>query len=115
MMKKILLLISVLVLSIGCTAPPTNQVSNESNRNTNDIGTSAATLTESAAVAQEKAVWETIKNKNYDAFAAILANDQIEVGADGIFDRAGTIASVKDFEPTELTFSDWKFLPIDKD
>lgn len=110
----ILLSVSVFVLLIGCTAPPTNQLAVDTNKNTNNTD-SAAVLTESAAIAQEKAIWDTIKNKNYDAFAAQLANDQIEVSPDGIFDRAGTIASIKDFEPSELTFSDWKFLPIDKD
>lgn len=114
-MKKILLSIFVCLLLAGCTAAPTNEAALTTNKNTNDTETSAAVMTESAAIAQEKAVWDMIKNKNYDAFAAQLANDQIEVGSEGIFDRAGTIASVKDFEPTELTFSDWKFLPIDQD
>ena len=114
-MKKILFFVSALVLSIGCTAPPTNDLSVAANRNTNDAEKTTPVITETAAIAQEKAIWDTIKNKNYDAFAAQLANDQIEVGSEGVFDRAGTIASVKDFEPTELTFSDWKFLSIDKD
>lgn len=113
-MKKILLFVSVFVLLVGCTAPPTNQVALDTNKNTNDTETSPV-LTESAAIAQEKAIWDTIKNKNYDAFAAMLTNEQVEVLPDGVLDKTATIAGVKDFEPSEVTFSDWKFLPIDKD
>lgn len=113
-MKKLLLFVCLLALALACAAPPTNE-SLTTNRNTNAAEPVAAAMTESAAVAQEKEVWDMIKNKNYDAFAAQLVNEQVEVGPEGIFDRAGTIASVKDFEPSELTFSEWKFLPIDKD
>ena len=113
-MKKILLFVSLLVLGLACAAPPTNE-SLTTNRNTNEAQPVAAAMTESAAIAQEREVWDMIKNKNYDAFAAKLATEQVEVGGEGIFDRTGTIASVKDFEPSELTFSDWKFLSIDKD
>lgn len=113
-MKKILVFISLLVLALACAAPPTNDVA-LTNRNANNAGPSAAALTESAAIAQERAVWETIKNKDFDAFGRYLASDQVEVGPEGVFDRAGTIASVKEFEPNEITFSDWKFLPIDRD
>ena len=114
-MKKILFFVSVLVLSIGCTAPPTNDVSVTANRNTNEADKATPVMTETEAIAQEKAIWDTLKNKDYDAFGAMLASEQIEVIADGIMDKPGTIAGVKDFEPTEITFSDWKFLPIDKD
>jgi len=72
-------------------------------------------MTEADAVAKEKAIWDTIKIKDYDAFANMLAEDQLEVTGEGVFDKAGSIASVKEFEPTDLTFSDWKFLSIDKD
>lgn len=114
-MKKILLSVSVCVLLAGCTAAPTNEVTVTTNKNTNEREASAAVLTESAAIAQEKAIWETIKNKDYDAFGSMLADDQLEVLPDGILDKASTIAGVRDFEPTEVTFTDWKFLPIDKD
>ncbi|HET6890908.1 MAG TPA: nuclear transport factor 2 family protein [Pyrinomonadaceae bacterium] len=114
-MKKILFFVSVLVLSIGCTAPPTNDLSVAANKNTNDADRATPAMTETAAIAQEKAIWDTLKNKDYDAFGGMLASEQIEVISDGIRDKAATIAGVKDFEPTEITFSDWKFLPIDKD
>lgn len=115
-MKKILVFVSLLALAAAC-APDTNRNAGlVTNRNTNSAEKpSAPAMTEATAIAQEKAIWETIKNKDYDAFAKNLASDQVEIGPDAVFDRAGTIASVKDFEPSEMTFTHWKFLSIDKD
>jgi hypothetical protein len=115
-MKKILVLLSMLVIAAACAAPPTNQSALETNRNANVAAdTASATLSEADATAKEKAVWETIKQKNYTAFADMLADDQIEVLSDGVHGKAGSVAGVKDFEPSEVNFSDWKYLPIDKD
>jgi hypothetical protein len=72
-------------------------------------------MTEADAIAKEKAIWDTIKNKDWDAFGNSLADDQMEVTGEGVNDKAASIASVKKFEPTEVVFSDWKFLSIDKD
>jgi hypothetical protein len=72
-------------------------------------------MTEADAITKEKAIWDTIKNKDYDAFGNMLADDQVEVTGEGVLDKAASIAAVKDFEPVELAFSDWKFSSIDKD
>jgi hypothetical protein len=72
-------------------------------------------MTEADAIAKEKAIWDTIKAKDYDAFGNMLADDQVEVTGEGVLDKAGSITAVKDFEPVELAFSDWKFSSIDKD
>ncbi len=72
-------------------------------------------MSEAAAIDKEKAIWDTIKNKDYEAFGNMLADDQIEVVGDGVYDKAATIAAVREFEPSEVTLSDWKYLPIDKD
>lgn len=112
-MKKILLLVSVLVIAAACAAPPTNREATTAN--TNLAETKSAAMTETAAIANEKAVWDAIKNKDYDAFASMLAPDQLEVTSDGVFDKAASIASVREFEPSEVNLSDWKFLSIDKD
>jgi hypothetical protein len=72
-------------------------------------------MTEADAIAKEKAVWDTIKNKDWDAFGNMLAEDQMEVTGEGVSDKSASIASVKKFEPSEVVFSDWKFLSIDKD
>ncbi|MGH9970402.1 MAG: DUF4440 domain-containing protein [Pyrinomonadaceae bacterium] len=117
-MKKIFVLVSLLVLAGACAAPSTNRdaaVSTNANTNSTAEKSTSATVSEADAIAKEKAIWETIKNKDYAAFGNMLASDQAEVVPDGVYDKARTIAAVKEFEPTETTFSDWKFLPIDKD
>ncbi|MBA2526193.1 MAG: DUF4440 domain-containing protein [Pyrinomonadaceae bacterium] len=112
-MKKSYALVLLLVLAAACTAPPTNREAAPTNRAT-ATPTSIA-LSEADAIAKEKAIWDTIKNKDYEAFGNMLADDQIEVLPDAVRDKAASIAGVKEFEPTEITFSDWKYLPIDKD
>ncbi|HVQ38018.1 MAG TPA: nuclear transport factor 2 family protein [Pyrinomonadaceae bacterium] len=115
-MKKILVLVSMLIIAAACAAPPTNQPALDTNRNTNlAADTASATLSEADAIAKEKAIWEAIKAKDYASFADMLAEDQVEVLSDGVHDKAGSVAGVKEFEPSELTFSDWKYLPMDKD
>ena len=113
-MKKIFALVSLLVVVAACTAPPTNREAS-TNGNANTAGTEPAGMTEAVAITTEKAIWDTIKQKDYDAFASMLANDQIEVSPEGVHDKAASVAGVKDFEPSEVNFNDWKFLPIDKD
>lgn len=115
-MKKLLALVSLLVIA-ACAPPTNNNVDVGTNRATNsNTGISAAAvLSEADAIAKEKAIWDTIKNKDYAAFGNMLADDQVEVSAEGLYDKAQSIAMVKEFEPSELTFSDWKFLPLDKD
>lgn len=114
-MKKILVLVSMLAIAAACAAPPTNQPALDTNRNANVAADTAPAMTEADAIAKEKAIWETIKQKDYAAFAEMLAEDMAEVMPDGVIDKAGSVAGVKDFEPSEAIFSDWKFLPIDKD
>ncbi len=112
-MKKLFVLMSLLVVAAACTVPPTN-TNTTANANTAEQP-SAPAMTEADAIAKEKSIWETVKNKDYDGFAGMLANDEMEVTSEGVLEKAGSVAMVRDFEPTELTFSDWKFIPIDKD
>ena len=104
----------MLTIAAACAAPPTNQPA-MTNRNTNPATATAPAVSEADAIAKEKAIWDTIKQKDYAAFADMLAEDQVEVATDGVHDKAGSVAGVKQFEPSEVNFSDWKFLPIDKD
>ena len=114
-MKKILVIISALIVAAACAAPPTNR--NAGSPANANIATepSTAALTEADAIAKEKAIWDTIKNKDYDAFAAMLATDQLEVLPEGVMDKAGSVTEIKQFEPSEINFSDWKYLAINKD
>jgi hypothetical protein len=114
-MKKILILVCMLIVVAACAAPPTNQPAVDTNRNANLSETSSPAITESEAIAKEKAIWEIIKQKDYEAFASMLADDQVELLSDGVHDKAGSVAGVKQFEPSEVNLSDWKFLPINKD
>ena len=114
-MTKTYALLALLIFTAACaTAPTTNREAAPANSAATASPTSMA-ISEADAIAKEKAIWETIKNKDYDAFAATLADDEVEVAADGVYDKAASVAAVKQFEPTEITFSDWKFLPVDKD
>lgn len=113
-MKKILVLVSVLIVVAACAAPPTNQPTPSTSTN-RESTSSAALLTEAEAIVKEKAIWDMLKKKDYDLFAKMLTADYMEVGADGVYDRAGIVNYLKDLEFTDATFSDWKLLPIDKD
>lgn len=113
-MKKSSALVLLLALAAACAAPPTNREAAPTNSAATATPTSIA-LSEADAIAKEKAIWDTIKNKDYEAFGNMLADDQVEVLPDAVRGKAESIAGVKDFEPTEITFSEWKFLPIDKD
>ena len=112
-MKKILALVSFLVVAAACTSgPPTN--TGTSNANTAGT-TSTANTPDADATGREKAVWEAFKKKDYDAFSNMLASDYIEIEDDGVYDKTATNTTIKDFVPTDATFSDWKVIPINKD
>jgi hypothetical protein len=111
-MKKTFLLIAALMITSACATPP------PANREATPpaaASPAAVVMTEADAIAKEKAIWDTIKNKDWDAFGNMLTEDQMEVTGEGVLDKTASIASVKKFEPTEVVFSDWKFLSIDKD
>jgi len=112
-MKKILALVSFLLVAAACTNQPSMNTSTNSNANTSKMKMAAPS--EADMIVKEKAAWETLKKKDYAAFGDMLASDYIEVTDEGNFDKAGIVADVKDFIPTDVTFSDWKMLPIDND
>lgn len=115
-MKKILALVSFLsflVFAAACTTEPTTNTTTNSNANMSMSKTAAPS--EADIIAKEKATWDMLKKKDFDAFGNLLASDYIEVNDNGVFDKAGIIADLKDFNLTEATFSDWKMTPIDND
>jgi uncharacterized protein (TIGR02246 family) len=71
--------------------------------------------TEADPVAREKQVWEAIKKKDWDAFGSMLADDQIEVNASGVYDKAGTINGLSQSNLPEMSLSDFKTTKIDDD
>lgn len=109
-MKKLLAIVSALIVAAACAAPPAPAPSP-----TVATAPTPAPMTEADAIAKEKALWDTIKNKDYDGFAAMIAADQLEILPEGVMDKETTIAGVKQFEPSEVNFSDWKYTSIDHD
>ena len=112
-MKKILALVSFLVVAAACTMQPSTNTNMASNTNTSTMKTAAPS--EADIIGKEKGAWDALKKKDYDAFGNMLATDYIEVTDEQVFDKAGIVADVKDFNLTDATFSDWKMLPIDND
>lgn len=105
----------------ACSTTPSSNNANTSNAPANtNANTSAtpkaeATTPSDAITAREKEIWDKIKTKDYAGFGDMLTDDFINIAPDGIYDKAGTVNDVKSFEPTEITFSDWKVLMLDKD
>jgi hypothetical protein len=98
------------------TASANANSANANAANSNGAATSASPATASADVeANEKAVWDALKRKDWDAFASFLAEDQIEVEGGGVYDKAGTVKSVKGFNFAPVVTSDFKTTVIDED
>ena len=110
-MKKLVLFVFVLITTAAC-APPTNQ---SVNTNTASPSPSVAPLTEAEAIAKERAVWDALKAKDLVAFERMLSTDYIEVLPDGVNDRAATMTEVKDLEISDVTFADWRMIPLGND
>jgi hypothetical protein len=81
----------------------------------NPGNTPAAAGLEETLIAREKEVWEKIKKKDMQGFAAYLAEDQLYVGNRGVHSKADTLKSASEGVITELTLDEWKVLPINKD
>lgn len=120
-MKRIIILAALMLVASGCaTNAQTQTNANASSRTTTNTNTAAATkmatpMSEADAIAREKQVWEMLKTKDYDGFAAMLADDQVEVETSGVYDKAGTLAGVKGGEYSSALLSDFKVLKIDDD
>jgi hypothetical protein len=112
-MKKILALVSFLILAVACTEPIANT---NTASNTNMLQPiKPAAPSEADMTAKEKSAWDAIKKKDYDAFGNMLTSDYVEVTDEGVLDKAGALADVKDFNLTDAATSDWKMAPIDND
>ncbi|HEX3083461.1 MAG TPA: nuclear transport factor 2 family protein [Pyrinomonadaceae bacterium] len=118
-MKKILALVSLLVLAAACAPAPSSNKDMPTNANSNanksaDMKTSAAP-SEADIIAKEKASWDAFRKKDADAFGKLLAADYVEVTDMGVSDKATALAGMKDFDISDVTFADWKMMTIDKD
>jgi hypothetical protein len=121
-MKRLLVLAALVAPLWGCAQPaeaPANVSAPTANANANTTAApaapTAAGVSEAAITDHEKQIWDALKRKDYDAFGQMLASDFTYVSSDGIYDKAGTVQDVKEYNPTEQTLSNWKFVPIDDD
>ena len=113
-MNKTLLVIITALLFAACAAPPTNREATSTNKAAETKAT--APLTEADASAREKQIWATVEKKDTAAFSTNLTDGFIYVSGDGVSDKAATVKSIGDSGTmSNLSFSDWKFLSIDKD
>jgi hypothetical protein len=118
-MKKILALVSLLVLAAACAPAPSGNKDTTTNSNSNanksaDMKTAAAP-SEADIIAKEKAGWDAFRKKDAETFGKLLAADYVEVTDMGVADKAAAIAGMKDFDVSDVTFADWKMMPVDKD
>ena len=119
-MKKILVLVSLLIAAAACATTPSGNKDVTANANSANANKGAETksgslVSESDIIAKEKASWDAIKKKDWDGFAKTLASDYLEILDDGVHDKASALTGIKDFDLSDVTFADWKMLPIDKD
>lgn len=76
---------------------------------------SASPAAAATATDMEKQVWDAIKSKNYDAFGNFLATDALEVEPDKVYTRSESVESIKMFDASKLTQSDFKETKLDAD
>src|SRR5437868_5610082 len=117
-MKKILALVSLLVLAAACATQPSgnkDMPANANNANKPAETKSTGPASEADIIAKEKAAWDAFRKKDADALGKMMASDYIEVVDTGVQDKASSIAGMKDFEISDVTFAEWKMLPVDKD
>jgi hypothetical protein len=114
-MKKILVMMSVLIVAVACAPPSTNRQASNTSTNSSSDSPVVTGISEADAIAKEKATWEALKTKNYDAFADMLASDFAEVGSDGVYDKSRIVTYLKDLDFTDVSFANWKLIPIDND
>lgn len=120
-MKRTLLAAALLAAAAAAPActpttdPAANPNANRANSNAAPTPTAAPTVADADHVTRERQVMDAIKRKDWDAFAAHLADDQLYVGAEGVQDKAATVAAVKKLDLTEYTLADPRVVRIDQD
>ncbi|HMF56162.1 MAG TPA: nuclear transport factor 2 family protein [Pyrinomonadaceae bacterium] len=113
-MRRMLLCATLLLAATACTAPGPANTNVTTNANT-AATPKAAAVSDSDAIAQEQKVWDAIKNKNFDGFAAFLDEQQVEVTDTGVNNKAATVNDVKKLVVTDMTFADWKVIHANTD
>lgn len=119
-MKRIFVLAALLCAASAC-APAEQANSNNSNAvaaNANAAATPAASpaaVSDAEIIALDRQIWEAIKTKNWDAFAAHLADDAITVNDMGVYDKKQTVEALSKMELSDYTLSDTRVVKLDHD
>jgi hypothetical protein len=111
-MKRMLILAALVMAAsvyISMTRP------SDANATIAAAPTVAATVSDTDLIARENQVWNSLKRKDYDGFASFLTDDFVEVEANGVFDKAGSIKGVKEVDLSSTMLSDFKVLKLDND
>jgi hypothetical protein len=122
-MKRITLLALLLLAATSCAT--TTQAPGDANANAN-AGASpaatpkaeaspAATAAGDAVIAREKEVWENLRAKNPDGFAAMLADEFVYVAEDGVYGKSATVDGTRQMALTDVSLGDWKVVTLDGD
>src|SRR6185369_2167393 len=114
MNKTLLLILTALTLG-AFAAPPTNREATTTANTNKAADTKAAPLTEADATAREKEIWATVEKKDAAAFSPNLTDDFIYVNGGGVSDKAATAKGISESTMSNLAFSDWKLVSVDKD
>lgn len=119
-MKRLIALAALLIAASACTTTTDNTNTGAANANANANANAAAAATPAGVSqadleAKEHAVWDAIKAKNYDAFNGLIADDLVLVADDGVYNRAQTLDMFKQYDLTDYSFSDVKFVKVDDD
>ena len=112
-MKRIIVFLCFVVLVAACANQPANNTT--TNANSGNETKSTAPPSEADIIAKEKAAWDAFRKKDADAFKKMLAPEYIEVLDTGTMDTSAALAGMKDFDISDVTFTDWKMTTIDKD
>jgi hypothetical protein len=119
-MKRLLALTALLLAASACTTnTDTNTGAGNTNANAN-ANTAAASPTPAGPTqadieAGERAAYDAMKAKNWDAFAALLPDDFVYVSGAGVANKTQTLEGIKKYDLTEYTLSDVRFVKVDAD
>ena len=119
-MKRVFIIAALLVVAAACaTQGPASNAPANTTANTNVPTTKSESLSEADVMAKEKQVWDAIKKKDFDGFAAFLSDDQVYVSSQGVKDKKTSLDGMKsgfaNMTMTDYSFTDFKTLPLDKD
>jgi hypothetical protein len=104
---------SVMEMPMPTTTPAASNTNSAAPSSSASPASSPAAPT--SATEAEKAVWETFKRKDYDAFANYLASTFLEVEPEKVYDKAESVEGVKMLDASKFTLSDFKEVKLDAD